>query len=162
MIKVHDKIYVGQSRMVKLLNPSEYAFVNVSSKYHYELHKWQKGFKYADDPCYIICQKDNVMSVNWVDAAAKFYDWQGKGVETFIKILDFIDQFRDTSKKVYIFCDLGQSRSPSIALLYLAKRLKTISNENYDAAKQDFLLLYPYYNPGGIADFISEHWEEIK
>lgn len=88
-----------------------------------------------------------------------FFDWQGKGVETIKKILDFIEAQK---WQVYIFCDQGISRSPSVALLYLAKRLKVIPDENFDAARQDFLLLYPMYNPGGIKDFISQHWEEIK
>ena len=159
MIKVHENIYVGMARMIHLLNKHEFAFVGVSSKYHYELHSWQKGFKYADDPCYLICQKDTVMSVNWVDAAERFYDWKGIGLATFRKILDFI---QSQTKKVYIFCDQGQSRSPSVALLYLAKRLKVIRDENFDVAMQDFLLLYPHYNPGGIKDFIRHHWNEIQ
>ncbi len=158
MIKVHDKIYVGDSRIARALPSSNWSFVNVSSKYHYELHGWQKGFKYADDPCYITCEKDNFMSVNWIDASAQFYDWQGKGVETFIKVLDFIEK---QDKQVYIFCDKGHSRSPSVALLYLSKRLRVIPSDSFEAAKEEFLKLYPMYEPGGIKDFITSHWEEI-
>ncbi len=59
------------------------------------------------------------------------YDWSGP--EVFVRALDFIDKWYD-GKNILINCDLGQSRSPTIALLYLAKReaeLETIiTDEN--------------------------------
>ncbi len=162
MIKVYENIYVGGARAKGLLKISEYSLVCVSSKIHYQLHGWTKGFSYQNNPCYLTCPKDGFLSVNWVDAAARFYNWQGKGVATFIEVLDFIDEELKKGKKMYIYCDQGISRSPSVALLYLAKRLHIIPDTSFEEARENFLLLYPMYSPGGIADFIKENWEVIK
>lgn len=86
------------------------------------------------------------------------YDWSGP--EAFVRALDFIDKWYG-SKNILINCDLGQSRSPTVALLYLAKRLQLIPDDSFNSARESFQLLYPQYAPSGIADFITSHWDEI-
>lgn len=84
--------------------------------------------------------------------------------------LDFIQKkIKDSS--VIIHCNVGESRAPSLALLYLAKRYKNISitstenlisNDNFYSARQDFLKLFPTYKPSnGISTYMENHWEEI-
>ena len=164
MLKVHENISVGMIRVWDLFRGKKAgeSLLNLSSKYHYKLLGWTKGFNYQDDPNYIMLYQDGLLSVNWVDADARFYDWKGQGVQVFNAILDFIGKELEYNSKVYICCDKGQSRSPSVALLYLAKRLHVLPDTSFEEAREKFLLLYPMYNPGGIKDFISEHWEEIK
>ena len=41
-----------------------------------------------------------------------------------------------------IHCDKGKSRSPSILMLFLAKRLKNIDSSNYFVAKKDYIYNY--------------------
>lgn len=77
-----------------------------------------------------------------------------------MKILDFIDR-EHKEKKILIHCDQGLSRSPTVGLLYLAKRLKIIEDESYGLARDDFLKIYPYYNPSGVTDYVSLRWKDI-
>ena len=44
----------------------------------------------------------------------------------------------------------------------LAKRKGLLPNTSYSAAKEEFMILYPKFNPGGIGDYINEIWMEIK
>jgi predicted protein tyrosine phosphatase len=65
-------------------------------------------------------------------------------------------------RKILLHCNQGMSRSPSIALFYLA-RIGIISNDSYLNAVIDFHKLYPYFNPGrGIALYMNNNWNEIK
>ena len=76
--------------------------------------------------------------------------------------LEFIDEHID-SAQVLIHCNQGQSRSPSLALLYLAKRDKHVSNENYDQASEEFRELYPHFNPGrGIHLYLQDYWHQLE
>lgn len=60
-------------------------------------------------------------------------------------------------EKVLIHCNQGISRSPSIGLLYLAVK-GIIKNENYNIAKEDFIKIYPKYEPSGIKEFLEINW----
>jgi len=65
-------------------------------------------------------------------------------------------------RKVLIHCNLGNSRSPSLALLYMAKRAKVIWDESYPAAVQDFRPVFPGYHPGlGIQIYLSRNWSQL-
>lgn len=158
MREVGTNIFVGQAREANILNKDNWSLLGVTNTYHYLIHGWVRGGKYTDNRCYIIHEEPGLMSVNWVDAAAKFFDYKGEGVKNFKKILDFIER---QEKPVLIFCDQGMSRSPSVAMVYLAKRLHSIPSGSFEEALHAFLDIYPSYSPGGIADFIKAHWEEL-
>lgn len=67
------------------------------------------------------------------------------------------------SKQVLIHCNQGQSRSPSLAMLYLAKRTGSISEESYSTAVQEFRELYFRFNPGrGIRLYLEDYWHQLE
>jgi predicted protein tyrosine phosphatase len=75
--------------------------------------------------------------------------------------LDFIDETLDRGLKVLIHCNRGESRSPSIALLYLASRKAALPIVSLEAAEARFRSLYSAYNPkAGIRGFLSMHWSD--
>ena len=66
-----------------------------------------------------------------------------------------------SERKVLVHCNQGLSRSPSIALLYLATQ-KYIANNSYSDAIADFRKMYPAFNPGrGIALYMNNNWAKI-
>jgi hypothetical protein len=61
-----------------------------------------------------------------------------------------------------IHCNLGISRAPSLALLFLAKRLDALPGFSYGAASSAFCNLMPGYSPGeGIRSFLREQWSRL-
>jgi predicted protein tyrosine phosphatase len=66
-------------------------------------------------------------------------------------------------RRVIIHCNKGESRAPSLALLYLAKRTPMLPSESYPTAAEAFRTkLCPEYQPGrGIEIWLSEHWNEL-
>jgi protein-tyrosine phosphatase len=74
--------------------------------------------------------------------------------------LAFIDEMRAQGANILIHCEQGWSRSPSLALLYLAARLGALPTESLAAAETAFRARYPGYAPGyGIWAHLKQHWE---
>jgi protein-tyrosine phosphatase len=72
----------------------------------------------------------------------------------------FIDN-RIKQNKILIHCNLGQSRAPSIALIYLANK-RVIKNGTFNEAFHDFIELYKDYQPGkGIGLYINRNWTTL-
>ena len=162
MTKLADiNLFVGDINDNIALSETDWAVVHATQTIHYQLFGWNRSYNKPnkEHPNYIIYEKDNHLSLNWVDGAAYLYKWSGAA--TFNRILDFIDKWI-SERNVLIHCDQGFSRSLTICLLYLAKRKKLISNKTFIEAKNDFITLYPNYNPGGIGDFVNENWLDIR
>lgn len=154
-------LYVGNINDLMKINETEWAIVHATQTIHYKYFGWNRTTNKPNKnhPNYILYERDNHLSLNWVDGAAYLYNWSGP--ETFIKVLDFIDKWIKT-KKVLVHCDQGFSRSPTLCLLYLSKRTDKLSSTSYEEAKKAFINIFPEYNPGGIGDYISKNWNLIK
>ena len=83
----------------------------------------------------------NHLFLNMIDPPAPLFK-----PPLFLASLDFIEK-HISKRKVIIHCNLGLSRAPSIALLYLAKRAKVINGESYVEAAKDFVQIFPLYKP---------------
>ena len=95
------------------------------------------------------------MAVNLVDAQESKYFNPDLIKEVVKKILYLLIN----KKTVYIHCNQGESRAPSLALLVLLG-LHAVS-EDYSVAVKQFKMIYPNYNPGkGISDFLTENWND--
>ena len=76
--------------------------------------------------------------------------------------LDFIEK-NIGEKNILIHCNLGRSRSPALALLFLAKRNSILNNASYQEAKKDFMNIFPYYQPGiGIDSYLNLYWSKLR
>jgi len=154
-----DLIVGKVSELPDVFSPN-LVIVNLSSVYHKQYHHWEKASP-SDHRCYVLHREEDLFSLNWVDGPAQYFNYQDKGPENVRFAIGFIAQALAKGKKVFICCDQGQSRSPSIALLYLAFD-NIINRESYQKAKEDFMKFYPEYRPGeGIQQFLSKHWSEI-
>lgn len=109
-----------------------------------------------DSPEYLWAERGNRLALNMVDAPMSlFFD---KGMID--KGLDFIEQKLSEGLKVLVHCNVGESRSPSLCLLYLIKH-GIIKGDTLEDCEAEFMKLYPKYNPGaGMRGFMKEHWKE--
>lgn len=160
MLRIANNVYVGNLEGLIFTNKKDWAIIHASQRYHYYVMGWDyKDHKpNKSHTNYLHYQYKNEISLNWVDGRSELYDWVG--VETFNNLLDFIED-RSKTLKVFIHCDLGKSRSPTVGLLYLAKRTDIIPGFSYEIAYKKFKKIYPQYNPGGIADYVSDNWDKI-
>jgi len=61
--------------------------------------------------------------------------------------------------KVLLHCNQGASRSPTIALLYLANFTGEFNGMPYERAVQEFRQTYPEFLPStGVSEFARRNW----
>ena len=107
-------------------------------------------------PEYLIAGRENKLILNLVDAPKPEF-FNKDIIDT---ALEFIDISLNDGKKVLICCNLGESRSPSICLLYLIKH-GIIKGDALEDCEAEFLKIYPEYNPGtGMRGFVKDHFKE--
>jgi hypothetical protein len=77
--------------------------------------------------------------------------------------LDFIHEALGAGRRVLLHCNLGSSRSPTIALLYLLSRTHRFPTQTFDEAEVEFRVLYPSYAPAlGMHEFARLHFEHYR
>ncbi len=77
-----------------------------------------------------------------------------------LQALDFIDDAIGRGSRVLVHCNEGRSRSPSIALLYMASRAGALPTSSLEDAEKAFGDLYPSYAPnGGIRGHLAQNWD---
>ena len=120
-----------------------------------------KGNLDKKHPYYLSYQTKFDLYLNIIDAETPLPVEFGDPM--FNKAMEFIDdRYHKTGEaRVLIHCNKGQSRGPSIALVFMA-RLGKIDSISYDTATRDFKKLYPEYAPGkGIAHYLENNWAKL-
>ena len=108
-------------------------------------------------PNYLQIRRGSHLYLNLIDPPKPLFK-----PESFYSALNFTDEYIG-SRNVLIHCNQAFSRAPSIALLYLAKRVQVIRDSSYAAAFEDFLKLCPGYMPGaGIQTFLIANWDSLR
>lgn len=160
MEEVFPNLYVGNqiSYETGSFNQDEWSFCLAAKE---PWHRRELGYTGRaapkNHPEYLFARRGNRLILNLVDApSAEFFDKRIIDVA-----LDFIEEQLKIGRKVLIACNQGESRSPSIALLYTVSRglkLKNVTLEQYEV---EFAKKYPAYNPGtGIRGFLQKYWSE--
>ena len=73
------------------------------------------------------------------------------------KALDFIDE-HIKDNKILVHCNLGESRSPSIGLLYL-RRMGYFDGKSASQGMFEYKEIYKKFNPNhGMMDYIIQNW----
>ena len=82
--------------------------------------------------------------------------------QTFVDFMNFAKKHYSEGMNLLIHCNLGESRAPSLALLFMAKGMHVISDRSYEEARKKFQINYPGYMPGlGIFRYFTENWNEL-
>jgi hypothetical protein len=160
MIEVHKNLYVGSEVDERAIRGGEgWFFVHACKEpYHRQALGYTGRAAAKDHPEYLIAHRDGRLILNLVDVADVNYI----GVELMDAALSAIQANID-SQKILLHCNLGHSRSPTIALLYLSKFTDRFRDLDAAAATEAFRVIYPNYNPAqGMADFVRIHWQRYR
>jgi len=157
MFEVYPNLFIGALRECFFTQRDDWAVIHACKSPCHQRALGYKGNLPRNHPNYLVYENGNHLFLNMIDPSEPLFM-----PPLFVAALDFIEK-HISKRKVLIHCNLGFSRSPSIALLYLAKRAKVISGERYRKATQDFVKLFPNYQPGrGIALYLDIHWLEFQ
>jgi hypothetical protein len=81
--------------------------------------------------------------------------------EDLLRGLDLIGAGLDAGE-VHLLSERCESRAPSLALLWLALRARTLSRSSFAAARSDFMRLFPAYVPWpSWTIFLHQEWEQL-
>ena len=156
MLEVTNNLFVGDEASCVRDSP-EYAVVHACK---YPCHNAMCGNPPNSHPNYLVKDGGKDLYLNMVDMDRK---QKHQFMEPMVTAtLEFVASHID-SEPFLIHCNQGQSRSPSLAMLYLAKRTDEISDKSYQASRREFQELYPPYNPSpGIHLYLQDYWDQLK
>ncbi|MDI6737993.1 MAG: dual specificity protein phosphatase [Nanoarchaeota archaeon] len=158
MIEVFKNLYVGNETNCFQELKEEWAVIHACKSPCHQRKVGYKGSLPQNHPEYLISEKDNHLYLNIVDMPNTL---SPKYTDPIInRAIQFIEQNIST-KKVLIHCNQGESRAPSIALIYLANK-GIIQKANFEGAIKQFKERYTNYSPArGIYSYMKVNWETI-
>ena len=160
MIEVDENLFVGDESDCFYNEKEGWAVVHTCKHPCHQKAIGYRGSLNRNHPNYLILERSNHLFLNMVDMDMRLSHEFTEPIVT--AALDFIENHIDT-KGILIHCNLAQSRSPALAMVFLAKRKSSISNETYPLAKEDFIKLYPNYTPGrGVESYLIKHWRDLQ
>lgn len=160
MREVYPGLFVGNERDYEssVAGKKGWAVVHACREpYHRQALGYSGRATRKNHPEYLVARRGNRLILNMIDVDnPTFFSKQ-----MIDQALDFIDEALKKGLKVLVHCNLGESRSPSIALLYMAARLHVLSIESFEATEAQFRTLYPNYNPSlGIREHLRQNWHQ--
>ena len=110
-----------------------------------------------DSPEYLFARRGNRMALNMVDAKSpEFFS-----KEMITAGLGFLEEGFKAGKKLLINCNRGESRSPSLAMLFVFKRILEKNGATFEQAEAEMKRIYPAYAPAdGIRGHLMQYWGE--
>jgi hypothetical protein len=156
MIEVHTNLFVGAERHEASIHGQNGWYVIHACKepYHRRLLGYTGAAAPRNHPEYLVARRAGRLFLNLVDAPNVAYI----PPEIIDAALAAIHQ-NIASSKILVHCNLGHSRSPSIAFLYLAKFSDLFGEQDYEGALRSFQEIYPPFAPArGMADYVRLNW----
>lgn len=155
------QLYTGnENDFMDYFGSDDVALINLASTVHSKILGY-KPDKSSEQYVLYFDVKNNIASANFVDSLdPKYFDYMGNGQQVFTKLLDFLEERHDI--KTLISCNLGMSRSNALAMLYMSKRTKEISDD-FEKAIEEFKVIVPFFNPSlGIYLYLKNNWAYIN
>jgi predicted protein tyrosine phosphatase len=113
-------------------------------------------------PSYLVKEEENNLYLNMIDANKPGYLKPRFMMPMIEASLIFTEDHLQKGSKVLIHCNMGMSRSPTLAMLFLGKRVHSIDETDFASARGDFMTIYPGYSPGvSITTFLNAYWDDI-
>ena len=106
---------------------------------------------------YLVARRGDVMALNLIDTDNPHLMPQ----EVLLAGVEFINEMMSKGKKVFVHCNQGISRSPTMVMLYL----RTVGelDQPIARAKKIFDTIYPKHDPGKAVWFhAKELWDYLK
>ncbi len=156
MRQIHERLFVADEGSCRA-GSAELAVVHACKSPCHQRAVGYKGSLSAQHPNYLVLRHPYDLYLNIIDPPVPLFK-----IETFVQFLLFAAEHYDRGASVLIHCNQGESRAPTLALLFLAKHLRAIPAGSFDAARATFAPLYLEYRPGrGIQQFLETNWGTI-
>lgn len=153
MIEILPNLFIGTAFDYEndVKDVDGWAVVHAAKEpYHRQLLGYTGRAAAKDHPEYLMAKRGDRLFLNLIDAP--MVDFIPK--EVIEAALNFISEKISEGKKVLVHCNLGESRAPTIGMLYMVKAGSF--GKDFPTVVKEFKKIYPKYDPGvGMADFAA-------
>lgn len=161
MIEVYQNLYIGNQvdYETKVKFQSDWYVVHACKEpYHRQMLGYKGRSAPMDHPEYLFGRRGNRLILNLIDAEDPKYIPK----EIINTALEFIDEALYSRHKCLVHCNQGESRAPSIGLLYLMK-VGYFTIDDFDIIEREFKRIYNLYSPhSGIRLFSKNYYCSIR
>ena len=153
MIEITDRIFVGAEYDCRD-GDNEWAVVHACKSPCHQRAVGYRGNLSNSHPNYLVLEKENDLYLNIIDPKVPLFM-----PPLFTSFLGFSGNHWDDGKNILIHCNQGESRAPSLVMLFLAKHKGEITDTSYDEARGEFAKIFSGYRPGlGIQIYLRDNW----
>lgn len=153
-VTVFERVLVGDLSCCRSADPQVAVIHACKSPCHQRAVGYTRSLG-ASHPEYLWRLQPGELFLNLIDPPMPLFK-----IESFQQFLQFAAQHYQRGATLLIHCNQGESRAPSLAMLFLACHLRAIPHDNFAAAASAFTRLYPAYAPGqGIRQFLTQNWQ---
>lgn len=106
---------------------------------------------------YLVLVRGNDLFLNIIDPQVPLFP-----DALFAAFLSFAREKWDAGLQLLIHCNRGNSRAPSLGLVFLAKHVGAVPNGSFAEARREFVKRFPNYAPGkGIETYLATKWQAL-
>lgn len=160
MIEVYPGLFVGNKGDCSLwgIKPSgNWATVHAYPPCHQQALEY-RALAAPEGPEYAVARRDRHLFVKLIDAERPAYVHKETQIDP---VLAFMQEMRAQGASILVHCEQGWSRSPSLALLYLATRLGVLPTASLATAEAQFKTRCPGYAPSyGMWAHMQQNWQQ--
>ncbi|MEK7476065.1 MAG: phosphatase [Candidatus Coatesbacteria bacterium] len=160
MVEICQRLFVGAAADFEesVIGQAGWWTVHACKEpYHRELLGYRGRGAPNDHPEYLWARRDKRLFLNLVDVEEPAYIAK----EIVDEALAFTKEAIASGDRALIHCNQGESRAPSLGLLYLVSQTNVLPKTSLGIAEDEFRKVYPAYAPkGGMRGFIESHWAE--
>ena len=156
MIEVQQGLFVGTERDCRR-GDLAMAVVHACKSPCHTSAVGYRGSLPSTHPNYLFVESGNDLVLNMIDPPVPLFK-----PEMFAAFLRFSCRQFAESRPVLIHCNQGESRAPSLALVFMAKVSHAIDDSSYASARAAFERLFSGYRPGlGIQTYLNQQWAAL-
>lgn len=147
MTEIYTNIFIGSEQDHRFIQHQlNWAILHCCKNPFHCQFVGYKGSLPPNHPDYALKRIGNEMALNLVDMnqfSANYLDFNRN---MFATAFEFLDEYKMKDYKLLIHCNQGESRAPTLGMLYAA-RFGAFDYADFDTSVQKLRLMYPGYNP---------------
>jgi hypothetical protein len=156
MDQVHQRVFVGTESDCRTGDTS-WAIVHACKSPCHQRAVGYRGSLPRTHPNYLVFENAGDLYLNMIDPPQPLFM-----PPLFTSFMQFAAKHWDAGRNLLIHCNLGESRAPSLTMVFMAKHIHAIDGSSFDAASAEFVPIFPRYAPGlGIQAYLRQHWSEF-
>lgn len=160
MIEIFPNLFVGaeDDYDLNVRHQSGWRIVHACKEpYHRQALGYSGRAAAKTHPEYLIARREHRLILNLVDVPDPTFIRK----EIIDAALTFVDESLAAGLNTLVHCNKGESRAPSIGLLYLISRTDKLPVVSLIEAENAFRGMYPAYNPAaGMRGFMEIHFDK--